>query len=560
VAPIASNKSEGEAVFARYLGLIVLTGSIAAAGACARKAEEAAAPSATETAAAHKPAMPPLTIRRPRFEIATDEAYDASTVAPYAGDHAAIYAHIDANLDSHAAEMQRWMRQPSISAQNVGIRDMANLVKADLDALGFQETAIVETDGHPGVWGYYDAGAPKTLLVYMMYDVQPVEPADWRSPPFEANIIDHELGKVIMARGATNQKGPQRALLNAIQSIIAVEGKLPVNLMVTAEGEEELGSPHYPQIVDKYEDRLKTADGVIFPFNSQEPDGKTSITLGVKGILYFEAEAQGGAWGGPTKAEIHGSNKAIVDSPVWRLVKALSTLVSEDGNNILVRNYYEGIRPPTREEQMLINGLVKEHDDQQMQKIFAVERWIDDVSGVDALMELIYTPTLNIDGIYGGYTGEGVKTILPHKATAKVDSRLPIGMDPDEAFKKIRDHLDANGYSDIKLTKLSGYPASQTSVDSPLVQAAISVFNKYGHTPTVTPRLAGSAPFYQFTERLGLPMIPTGLGFGAGAHAPNEIMLIEPKDPNGAASLAEIEKGYVDMLYALAAAPEQATQ
>lgn len=540
---------------------VALLAIAVAAAACAkREAADTAEAQAEQASVAYNPAMPPLTIRRPKFEIEATDAYDAKSVAPYAGDHSAIYAHIDANLDSHVAELQRWLRQPSISAESNGIQEMAALVKADLDALGFQETAIVRTDGHPGVWGYYDAGAEKTLLVYMMYDVQPVNPADWKSPPFEANIIDNDLGKVIMARGATNQKGPERALLNAMASIIAVEGKLPVNIMVTAEGEEELGSPHYPQIVDQYEERLKKADGVLFPFNSQEPDGKASITLGVKGILYFEAEAQGGAWGGPTKAEIHGSNKAIVDSPVWRLIKALSTLVSEDGNNILVRGYYDGIRPPTEEEAMLINGLVKEHNDAQMKSQFAVERWIDNVGGINALMELIYSPTLNIDGIYAGYTGEGVKTILPHKATAKIDSRLPVGLDPDEALQKIRNHLDANGYQDIKLTKLSGYPAAQTSVSSPFVQAAISVFNKYGYTPTVTPRLAGSAPFYQFTERLKLPMIPTGFGFGQGAHAPNEIMLIEPKDEDGAAGLAEIEKGYVDMLYALAAAPEADTQ
>lgn len=493
-------------------------------------------------------------VERPSYSLPAAEPFDAASVPAYAGAHDAVYAHIDQNLDNHIAEIQRWLRQPSISAQNIGVRDMAEMVRGDLESLGFAETAIVETDGHPGVWGYYDAGAERTLMLYMMYDVQPVNEEDWQSPPFEANVIDHDLGKVIMARGATNQKGPQRALLNAIQSIIAVDGTLPVNLMVTAEGEEELGSMHYPQIVDQYEDRLKTADGVIFPFNSQTPEGDASLALGVKGIVYFEAEATGGDWGGPTAAEIHGSFKAIVDSPVWRLIKGLSTLVSEDGNTILVPGYYDGVRPPTVEEASLIGGLLKEHDDARMQGVFQVDQWIDGMSGEDTIKNLIYTPTLNIDGIYGGYGGEGVKTILPHMATVKMDSRLPIGLDPDDALAKIRAHLDANGYEDIELRKLSGYPASQTSVEAPLVKAVIGVFNKYGHTPTVNPRLAGSAPFYQFTERLGLPMVPTGFGFGTGAHAPNEIMLIEPAGDTGAAGLADIEKAYVDMLYALAEA------
>jgi acetylornithine deacetylase/succinyl-diaminopimelate desuccinylase-like protein len=148
---------------------------------------------------------------------------------------------------------------------------MAEMLRGDLESMGFEEAELVPTDGHPGVWGYYDAGADKTLAVYLMYDVQPVNPEDWESPPFEAAIVDHQLGKAIMARGATNQKGPQRAFLNALESIIAVDGDLPVNIMIAAEGEEELGSPHYHQVIDAYEERLQTADGVLFPFNSQVP-------------------------------------------------------------------------------------------------------------------------------------------------------------------------------------------------------------------------------------------------------------------------------------------------
>ena len=489
---------------------------------------------------------------RPTFDVATTAAYDFAAIGEYAGDHSAVHEYVDENLDRHFAAIQRWLRQPSISAQNVGIADMAAMVRDDLLALGFAEAELVPTDGHPGVWGYYDAGADKTLVVYFMYDVQPVNPEDWQSPPFAAELIDHELGKVVMARGATNQKGPQRAFLNALESIIAVEGKLPVNVMITAEGEEELGSPHYPQIVDAYEDRLKTADAVLFPFNSQNPDGKVSFLLGVKGIVYFEMVSQGGAWGGPTKAEIHGSYKAVTDAPVWRLVQALASLTTPDGNTILVPGYYDDVRPPTHEESMLINASLENYDDETVQSVLGVERWIDGKLGRDAMLELLYQPSLNIDGIWGGYTGEGVKTILPHKATAKVDSRLPPDLDPDAALAKIRAHLDANGFSDIEIRKLSGYPPSQTSIEDPAVQAAASVFLKYSNDLSVSPRIAGSAPFYQFTDRLGLPLVPAGLGFGTGAHAPNEIMLIEPAAGSPVAGLADIEKAYIDFVYALA--------
>ena len=492
------------------------------------------------------------TISRPSFSLLSDEAYDFSKISPYIEAHQAAYDHIDANLDDHLAAIQRWLRQPSISAQSVGIQDMAEMVRQDLENLGFAEAEIVPTDGHPGVWGYYDAGADKTLVVYLMYDVQPVNPDDWQSPPFAAEVIDHDLGKVIMARGATNQKGPQRAFLNALEAIIAADGTLPVNIMITAEGEEELGSPHYAQIVDAYEDRLKTADAVLFPFNSQRPDGTISVILGVKGIIYFEMFANGGEWGGPANAEIHGSFKAIVGSPVWQLVQALSTLVSEDGNTILVPGYYDDIRPPNAEESQLINAGIEQWSDQQMQEIFGVSQWIDGMTGKDAAIELLFATTMNIDGIWGGYTEEGVKTILPHQATAKVDSRLPPDIDPDEALAKIRTHLDNNGFADIEIRKLGGYPASQTSVEAPAVQAALSVFKKYADDLAVQPRVAGSAPFYQFTDRLGLPLVPAGLGFGTGAHAPNEIMLIEPGPGIAAASLADVEKAYVDFVYSLA--------
>jgi acetylornithine deacetylase/succinyl-diaminopimelate desuccinylase-like protein len=488
---------------------------------------------------------------RPSFNLTTGEAYALDNIPAYIENHQAAYDYIDNHQDEHLAAIQRWLRQPSISAQNIGVRDMAELVRQDLEDIGFQEAEIVPTDGHPGVWGYYDAGADKTLVVYLMYDVQPVNPEDWDSPPFAAELIDHELGKVLMARGATNQKGPERALLNALESIIAVDGKLPLNIMITAEGEEELGSPHYPQIIDAYENRLKTADAMLFPYNSQTPDGRARIFLGVKGLIYFEMIANGGEWGGPAIAEIHGSYKAIVGSPVWQLVRALSTLVSPDGNTILVPGYYDDIRPPNDEESRLINAGIEQWSDQQMQEILGVSQWIDGMTGVDAAIEYLFATTMNIDGIWGGYTGEGTKTILPHRATAKVDSRLPPGIEPEEALAKIRAHLDANGFSDIEMNVLGSYPSSQTSVEAPAVQAALSVLKKHADNLAVQPRVAGSAPFYQFTDRLGLPFLPVGIGFGTGAHAPNEIMLIKPADETAAAGLADIEKAYVDLIYSL---------
>ncbi|MGQ0643076.1 MAG: M20/M25/M40 family metallo-hydrolase [Gemmatimonadaceae bacterium] len=496
------------------------------------------------------------TAQRPRFSITVSDTFRAASTPAYQGAHADAYAHIDASLPKHLANMQRWVRQRSVSAQNDGIQQMARLVEADLKALGFKETALVPTDGHPSVWGFYDAGTSKTLAVYMMYDVQPVEATGWSVDAFAGQVVDRPLGKVLMARGATNQKGPQRAFLNALDAIIATKKTLPVNLMVMAEGEEELGSLHFPQAIEKYADRLRTASGVFFPFNSQDTKGDITVNLGVKGILYFELEARGGPQGGPGKAEIHGSYKAIVDAPAIRLAHAIASLTTPDGNTIVVPGYYNAIRQPSEEEQRLVNGMVPTWSASEtgMRSAFGVERWIDGMSGAQSLMEYLFTTTLNVDGIWSGYTGVGMKTILPHIATAKMDSRLVPNQHPDSALALIRAHLDAKGFSDVTVRKLSGYPPAQTSVSAPLVQAAISVYNKHGFNTAVVPRLAGSAPYYLFTDVLKLPMVMGGIGYGAGAHAPDEFMVIEPAAGSKIAGLAAVEKFYVDLLYALAEA------
>ena len=494
-----------------------------------------------------------------KIAITETAAFDAASVAPFAGDYADVYAYLDKQGAHNLAQLQRWVRQPSISAQNKGIAQMAELLRADLQQLGFRDTALVPTTGHPGVYGYYDAGAEHTLVVYMMYEVQPIEPTGWKVDAFAGSLVDEPgLGKVLMARGATNQKGPQRAFLNALDAVIKTRGKPPVNLIVLAEGEEELGSPHYPEVVAKYADTLRKADGVFFPMNTQDRDGSASMFLGVKGILYMELEAKGNPTsGGPQRSEVHGSLAAKLDSPSWRLVQALATLTGPDGE-IAVPGYRDAIRAPNREEQQLFNGVVRDRAEpaKQLESLGAA-RWKNGRDYRDATAAELFDTTLNIDGLVAGYTGEGVKTILPHRAVAKVDSRLVPNQTPDQALALIRKRLDDQGFQDIEIRKLSGYPPAQTSVQAPLTQAALSVYRKYGQTPPVAPRIAGSAPYYVFTQTLGLPMISGGLGHGSGAHAPNEYMVVEPAKGSKIAGLAQVERFYVDLLYSLSDALKQ---
>jgi acetylornithine deacetylase/succinyl-diaminopimelate desuccinylase-like protein len=489
----------------------------------------------------------------PPVRITTDEAFRAADVPAYAGRHEKAYAYIDAHLSDHLEQLRRWVRQPSVSAQGRGIAEMAAMLRDDLRKIGFQEAELVPTSGHPGVWASYDAGAARTLVLYLMYDVQPEE-TGWSVEPYAGALVDKELGRTLVARGAVNQKGPERAFLNALESIIATDGKLPVNILVVAEGEEELGSPHYPEIVARYEERLRKADGVLFPSSGQDRNGSAGMAMGAKGIVSFELEARGAERGGPKRAEIHSSLKAVVDAPAWRLIQALSTLVSADGNTILVPGYYDDIRPPTLEEQKLLNAALPglPAREEAMRKSLAVDRFVDGLTGRDMLSRLLFSTTININGLWSGYTGAGMKTILPHVATARLDTRLVPDQKPEKQLELIRRHLDAKGFTDVALRKLAGYPPAQTTVEAPLVRAAISVFNKHGATPTVSPRNAGSAPYYVFTDRLKLPMVPAGLGHGGGAHAPDEYLVVEPVAGSKIAGLARMEKFYVDLLYALA--------
>ena len=201
---------------------------------------------------------------------------------------------------------------------------------------------------------------------------------------------------------------------------------------------------------------------------------------------------------------------------------------------------------------MLINAMAKDWTGDEWTQAFGLSQFINGLEGTDVLMRYFYDVTLNVDGIWSGYTGEGVKTILPHIAIAKMDSRLPMGVDPDRQLARLRSHLDTKGFPDVEIRKLSGYPAAQTPLGSPLVMAAMGVFSKWASIEHVMPRIGGSAPFYQFTERLDLPLVFNGLGHGSGAHGPNEYMLIHPAEGSKVAGLADIEKSYVDLLFALA--------
>jgi len=466
----------------------------------------------------------------------------------------AVHAHIEKNLQGHIEKIQEYLRQPSISAEGTGIKECAEMTRRYLAEAGCTETELIPSSGHPGVWGYLDSGAAKTLVIYWMYDVQPVNPQEWKTPPFEARVVPEPRwgakGRIIRARGAINTKGPERAFLNAVESIRAVHGKLPVNLLFLCEGEEEMSSPHMPEFVAKYKDRLTKAHGVVFPMCSQDPDGRATLYLGNKGIVYMELESIGGPHGGPTKAEIHSSLKAAVDSPVLRLVQALASFTDATGNQIRIAGLGDKIRKPTAREEELVEALLRELDEPTQKRLFGLERWIDGVDYRTSLRRLLFDTTCNVDGMWAGYTGPGGKTILPHKANAKLDFRLVPNQEAADVVPLVRKHLDAHGFTDVKVNWSNGYDPSQTDPDSALVKAALATYADYGVKTVTWPRIAGSAPFYLFTRELQLPLVIFGLGHGSGAHSVDEYLVIDADAP--IKGLADVEKGYADMLYRFA--------
>src|SRR5438046_4364244 len=280
----------------------------------------------------------------------------ASTVLAFASlycvaapdDLADIKTEITKRHDEAVKRLQDWIGQVSIAAENRGYPEGAQyMAKLARDA-GFQQASVINTDGKPGVFATLDAGAPKTVGLYFMYDVKQFDPVEWSSPPTEARIVDKPpLGKVMIGRGAVNQKGPEAAFLAALHAIRGAGKKMPVNLVLVAEGEEEIGSPHIPQLVRRPEvlGALKKCAGVFMPHATQDLDGTVTVNLGAKGVIELELVASGETWGrGPT-TDIHSSLKAMVDSPAWRLVQALHTLVSADGNTPAIDGFFEKVRP-----------------------------------------------------------------------------------------------------------------------------------------------------------------------------------------------------------------------
>jgi acetylornithine deacetylase/succinyl-diaminopimelate desuccinylase-like protein len=470
-------------------------------------------------------------------------------------DVADIRAEIEKRHDESIRRLQTWIKQPSIAAENRGMNEGCALMMEFLRDAGFQHVEKMPTEGQPGVFATLDAGAPKTMGLYFMYDVKQADPAEWSSPPFEARLVDKPFGRVVMGRGAVNQKGPEATFLAALHAIRGAGKKLPVNLVFVAEGEEEIGSPHFPQVVRRPDvlEALRKCVGITMPSASQDLDGSVTTFLGAKGVIELEMISSGEKWGRGPRKDVHSSNKARLDSPAWHLVEALTTLVTPDGNDPAIEGYTAKARPLSETDKKMIEVAAKRLNEETAKKGMGVQHWVHDVSWEQALELLVSKPTVNIEGLVGGYTGPGGKTILPGRALAKLDLRLVPDMTAKESLELFKAHLAKKGFGDIEVNMTGGYDPTSTPADAKIVRAEETVYKRHGIDPVVMPRLAGSWPGYVFTgEPLKMAAGHFGLGHGNGAHAPDEYYVMDSRNPavqgiDGAAF------SHVEYLYELAA-------
>jgi acetylornithine deacetylase/succinyl-diaminopimelate desuccinylase-like protein len=468
---------------------------------------------------------------------------------------AAVLAQIPGMHAANVKRLQDWIALPSIAAEDRNYPQGPEYMARLAGDAGFTGLKLIPTSGKPGVFGKIDSGARTTMAVYFMYDVKQFDPAEWSSPPLEGRLVHKEgLGTVCMGRGAVNQKGPENSFLSALMAFKAAGRKLPVNLVLVCEGEEEIGSPHLREVimVPEVMAELKKCAGAFVPDARQGRDGGVQVVLGNKGVVELELISSGASWGRGPVHDVHSAYAAQVDSPSWHLVQALNTLVEKDGHTPAVEGFFETAKPLTAAQEQMIRDIAAKTAESTVKQVLGVQHWVHDANWVDSLMLLCSKPTINIEGLVAGYTGPGGKTILPHMAVAKIDMRLVPDMTAADTLAKLNAHLAKHGFADLEVNMSGGYDPTQTDLDSRLIQAQLATYRKLGIDPQLWPRGPGSWPGYVFTDApLKLAAGHFGLGHGTGQHAPDEYYLIESTNPK-VQGLDGAVASFVEYLYALA--------
>lgn len=426
-------------------------------------------------------------------------------------------AYVAAHEGRFLEELGTLLRFPSISglsAHRGDVERCAAFLAEHLRALGLPRVEVWSTEGHPAVYAAW-TGAPgrPTVLIYGHYDVQPVDPlAEWSSPPFEPTIREGQL----FARGAVDDKGQLFIHLKALEAHLRTRGALPLNVKLLVEGEEEIGSPHLEPLIRTRSDELK-ADVAVISDTSMFAPGLPSLTYGLRGLMYAQVNVVG------PSSDLHsGSFGGAVANPILALAELLAGLHDERGR-VTVPGFYQDVRPLSEAERQAFARLP--FDEQQFRRELEVDH-LPGEEGYSVLERLWARPTLDANGIWGGFQGEGAKTVLPARAGAKISARLVPDQDPERIADLVEAHLRARCPRGVRLAfaRMHGGKPCLTPLDHPAVQAAARALERGFGRPPVFIREGGTIPVLaMLDEVLGLPTVLMGIGLPDGhAHAPNE--------------------------------------
>ena len=425
---------------------------------------------------------------------------------------------IDSDMGSLIKDLQTLIRQPSVSAKNEGIEECATLVQKILKKSGVNSQLLRLKKGvAPIVFGEIKSrqNPSKTLLFYNHYDVQPAEPFDlWDDPPFSGT----RRGNKIFGRGATDDKGELITRIKAVEACLKSTGDVPCNIKFVIEGEEETGSAHIEQYLEKYKKKF-SCDGVIWEFGYVDSKNRPIIGLGMKGLLFVELSVT------ESLIDAHSSLAVLIKNPAWRLIEAVSTLRNPSGK-ILIKDWYKEVSPLSKKDLELIKK--EPFDEKSFKKEFGIRSFVNDKKGLDAKKALVGDATCNIAGFVSGYTGDGAKTVLPSKALVKIDFRLVPNMDPKKQILRLKKHLKSKGFSDIAVKVFHGEAAARTNSSEPFVAQVKDAADKAFGSSIVNVSNAGTGPMHPFVQILNAPCISIGSTFMfSKIHSPNEFARVD---------------------------------
>ncbi len=426
--------------------------------------------------------------------------------------------YVDKNFSSLVSDLQKLIRQPSVSAKNLGLVECSRLIVQMMKKSGIHAELLYTKKGvPPAIYGEVKSkqNSKKTLLFYNHYDVQPEEPVElWDDKPFSGKII----GNKIFGRGSADDKGELITRIKAVESFLKTTGDVPCNIKFFIEGEEEIGSVHIEDYLKKYQEKL-SCDAVIWEFGYVDEQDRPVISLGMKGLLYVELSKV------ESIRDAHSSLAVIIENPAWRLVEALKTLRGIDGE-VLIKDWYKEVDRFTKEDLKIIAS--EPFDETSFKKEYGIKKFVDNKKGIAIKKALVGEPTCNIAGFTSGYEGPGAKTVLPSKALVKIDFRLIPKMDPKKQLIRLKNHLRQNGFGDIQVTLIHGEAAARTVLSNPFVKTVKKAADDSFGKSILSVSSAGTGPMFSFVKFLHSPCIAIGSTYVfSRIHSPNEFARID---------------------------------